>query len=129
MSAPLGAEVVAIERSQTKGGDPAIRITTDESAPLYRAVDWDETHPYRQTELIPKVLERLPAGVTFNSHDVTCIKRSHNINETNRPEFVHRPRFGWYQYSDAFVAWIAEQYRRDQDFFAKARDRYYKLTH
>jgi hypothetical protein len=129
MTAPEGAEIVAIERSENDEGEHAIRITTDEDAPLYRLADWDVTHPYRQTELIPEVKGRLPDDVTFNGHDVVSVRRAHDIDEQTRPEFVHRPRFGWYQYSDAFVLWLIEQYERDTGFFAKARARYYELTH
>jgi hypothetical protein len=129
MTAPEGAEIVAIERSESDEGERAIRITTDEDAPLYRLADWDVTHPYRQTELIPEVKGRLPDDVTFNGHDVVSVRRAHDIDEQTRPEFVHRPRFGWYQYSDAFVLWLIEQYERDTSFFAKARARYHELRH
>ena len=40
MTAPEGSEIVAIERTEDMEGDLAIRITTDENAPLYRAVNW-----------------------------------------------------------------------------------------
>jgi hypothetical protein len=121
ITASEGAEIVAIERSRNKEGKLAIRITTDEDAPLYRAVDWDDTHPHRQTELIPLVEERLPSGVTFNSHDMLSVRRAHQIDEKTHPEFVHLPRYGSYQYSDAFIDWLVDRYERDNAFFAKAR--------
>lgn len=129
MTAPEGSEIVAIERSEDQEGERAIRITTDENAPLFRAVDWDVTHPYRQTELLPCVSERLPDGVTFNSRDLVSVRRSYDIDENTRPDFVHRPRFGSNQYSDALVDWLVNQYNRDPQFFDKARTRYYELTH
>jgi hypothetical protein len=129
MTAPEGSEIVAIERAENDDGQRAIRITTDENAPLYRAVDWDVTHPHRQTELVPLVRDRLPDAVTFNSHDLLSFRRSHDIDENTHPEFVHRPRFGWCQYSDAFADWLVEQYGRDNEFFDKARTRYYELSH
>ena len=33
------------------------------------------------------------------------------------------------QYSDAFADWLVERYMRDNEFFAKARARYYALSH
>jgi len=45
MTAPEGSEVVAIERAEDDTGERVIRITSDEHAPLYRAVDFDVTHP------------------------------------------------------------------------------------
>lgn len=129
MTAPEGAEIVAIERSENDKGQRAIRITTDENAPLYRAVDRDDTHPYRQTELIPLVDDRLPDGVIFNSHDLLSVRRAYRIDEESHPEFVHLPLYGYYQYSGSFIDWLVEQYEHDNEFFAKARDRYYELTH
>ena len=69
------------------------------------------------------------AGATFNSHDLLSVRRAHDIDEITRPDFIHRPRFGWYQYSDAFVDWLIDRYNRDPQFFDKARARYYELTH
>jgi hypothetical protein len=75
------------------------------------------------------VRERLPSGVTFNSYDLLSVRRSHNIDENTRPDFVHLPRFGSHQYSEAFVDWLTDQYDRDHEFFDKARARYYDLSH
>lgn len=129
VTAPPGAEIVAIQRTQDGEGERAIRITTDENAPLYRAVDWDDTHPYLQSELIPLVAARLPAGVVFNAYDMLSVRRVHNIDENARPEFVHLPLHGYYQYSEAFSDWLVDQHRRDGEFFTKARARYYAMTH
>lgn len=130
LTAPADSEIVAIQRTEDAGGERAIRITTDEAAPLYRALDFDATHPYRQTELIALVSDRLPDGVTFNSYDVLSVRTAHNIDENTRPDFVHVPRWtGAPQYSDAFVDWLVDQYNRDSEFFTNARARYYELTH
>lgn len=127
MTAPSGSEIVAIQRTEDEQGERAIRITTDENAPLYRAVDFDITHPYRQTELIPEVNRRLPHGVEINTHDLISVRRTHLIDHETQPDFVHRPRFGSNQYSDAFVDWLVEQCERDPAFFTKARERYHEL--
>jgi hypothetical protein len=129
IAAPQGSEIVAIERTEDQEGQRAIRITTDEKAPLYRAVDWDATHPHRQTELIDQVNQRLPRRVHINGYDIQSVKRAHDINETTHPEWVHLPRWGSYQYSDDFVAWLVSQWNRNKEFFTKARARYYDLTH
>jgi len=129
VTAPPGAEIVAIERTEDEEGERSIRITTDQNAPLYRAVDWDITHPYLQSELIPLVAARLPADVVFNSYDMLSVRRVHNIDENTHPEFVHLPLHGYYQYSEAFIDWLVDQHQRDRDFFTKARARYYELSH
>jgi hypothetical protein len=129
VTAPSGAEIVAIERTEDEEGEPAIRITTDESAPLYRVADFDQTHPHRQTELVREVNRKLPRNVTINNHDVLSVKRAHDITPQTRPEFIHKPRYAWDQYSDAYVDWLVERYTRNNDFFQAARRRYYELTH
>jgi hypothetical protein len=127
VSAPRGSEIVAIERTEDDQGEAAIRITTDKNAPLFRAVDWDVTHPFRQKELLQEVNARLPEGVEINAYDMQSVRRVHEIDDQTRPDFVHRPRFGYFQYSPQFVDWLVDQYRRDSRFFGKARQRYYEL--
>src|SRR4051812_24084606 len=127
VTAPRGSEIVAIERTEDEEGEAAIRITTDKNAPLFRAVDWDVTHPYRQKELLQEVNARLPDSVEINAYDMQSVRRVHEIDDQTRPDFVHRPRFGYFQYSPQFVEWLVEHYRRDPQFFADARRRYYEL--
>jgi hypothetical protein len=129
VTAPRGSEIVAIERTEDEQGEAAIRITTDKSAPLFRAVDWDVTHPYRQKELLQEVNARLAAGVEINAYDMQSVRRVHEIDDQTRPDFVHRPRFGYFQYSPQFVDWLVDRYARDPEFFAAARRRYYELRH
>jgi hypothetical protein len=129
VTAPRGSEIVAIERTEDEAGETAIRITTDRNAPLYRAVDWDVTHPYRQKEVLQEVNARLPEDAAINAYDIQSVKRVHEIDDVTRPDFVHRPRFGWFQYSRDFVHWLVAQWERDPQFFAKARQRYYELRH
>lgn len=131
MAAPPDSRIAVV---QTQGEDAeglptTIRLSTDADAPLYGMLDPDVTHPYRQTELIEEVNSRLPAGVSFNQYDSLCIRRVHEIDGTNHPEFAHESRFGLAQYSDAFVDWIVEQYNANNDFFAETRQRYYDMTH
>jgi hypothetical protein len=127
VTAPRGSEIVAIERTEDEEGEAAIRITTDKNAPLFRAVDWDVTHPYRQKELLQEVNARLPDDAEVNAYDMQSVRRVHEIDDRTRPDFVHRPRFGYFQYSPQFVDWLVDQVRRDPAFFADARRRYYEL--
>ncbi|MDX6400872.1 MAG: hypothetical protein QOF27_1478, partial [Gaiellaceae bacterium] len=46
------------------------------------------------------------------------------ISEDTRPEFVHVPKFGSPQYSDAFVDWLVAEDERDPEFFAGAKAKY-----
>lgn len=123
MTAPEGSEVVAIERAENELGEQVIRITTDQHAPLYRAVDFDLTHPYRQKELIAEVNSRLPEERAINAYEFLAVRRTNEID----PDFVHRPRFGTNQYSQAFVDWLVERIERDPEFIERARMRYHDM--
>jgi EC042_2821-lke REase len=125
MHAPDGAEVAVIETAERdeEGRPTLIRLTTDPHAPLYGQVDPDQSHPYRQKEVIREVNARLD-GHCVNAFDVLSVRRVHTISEETRPEFVHVPKFGSPQYSDAFVDWLVSENERDPEFFARAKTSY-----
>ncbi|HLB18625.1 MAG TPA: hypothetical protein VK613_05795 [Gaiellaceae bacterium] len=125
MHAPDGAEVAVIETAERddEGRPTLIRLTTDPHAPLYGQVDPDRSHPYRQKEVIREVNARL-AGAPVNAFDVLSVRRVHAISEETRPEFVHVPKFGSPQYSDAFVDWLVTEDERDPEFFTRAKTSY-----
>jgi hypothetical protein len=125
MHAPDGAEVAVIETAERdeEGRPTLIRLTTDPHAPLYGQVDPDQSHPYRQKEAIREVNKRLGEGAV-NAFDVLSVRRVHAISEETRPEFVHVPKFGSPQYSDAFVDWLVGEQQRDPKFFETAKQKY-----
>jgi hypothetical protein len=125
MHAPDGAEVAVIETAERdeQGRPTLIRLTTDPHAPLYGQVDPDQSHPYRQKEVIREVNARLD-GYKVNAFDILSVRRVHAISEDTRPEFVHVPKFGSPQYSDAFVDWLIGEDERDPEFFAQAKAKY-----
>jgi len=123
ITAPEGSEIVAIERAEDEQGERVIRITTDEHAPLYRAVDFDVTHPYRQKELIAEVNARVPEAKAINAYEFLAVRRTNEID----PDYVHRPRFGTNQYSQAFVDWLVERIERYPEFIERARARYHDI--
>jgi hypothetical protein len=125
MHAPDGAEVAVIETAERdeEGRPTLIRLTTDPHAPLYGQVDPDQSHPYRQKEVIREVNARLGEGAV-NAFDVLSVRRVHAISEETRPEFVHVPKFGSPQYSDAFVEWLVAERERDSRFFEQAKSSY-----
>ncbi len=125
MHAPGGAEVAVVETAERdeEGRPTLIRLTTDPHAPLYGQVDPDHSHPYRQKEVIREVNARL-RDREVNAFDVLSVRRVHAITEETRPEFVHVPKFGSPQYSDAFVDWLVAEDNRDPQFFARAKAAY-----
>jgi len=130
VKAPRDSEIMVFARDVRETTDSSaipIRLTTDPSAPAYKKIDPDVTHPYRQKELIKEVRKRLPRNVIFNSYDVTSLWYAHGIG--NQPEFFHAPRFGSTQYSDVYIEWIVENYKKDKKFLEKARNRHYEIKH
>ena len=125
MHAPGHAEIAVVETAERdeEGRPTLIRLTTDPHAPLYGQVDPDQSHPYRQKEVIREVNARLD-GRPVNAFDVLSVRRVYGITEESRPEFVHVPKFGSPQYSDAFVDWIVGEHGRDPEFFAEAKQKY-----
>ncbi len=125
MHAPDGAEVAVVETAERdeEGRPTLIRLTTDPHAPLYGQVDPDQSHPYRQKEVIREVNALLGEGAV-NAFDVLSARRAHAISEETRPEFVHVPKFGSPQYSDAFVEWLVAERERDPRFFEEAKSSY-----
>jgi hypothetical protein len=118
--------IVQTEERDEHGVPTLIRLSDDPSAPLYGRLDPDQTHPYRQTEVVAELNRRLPAGVEVTPYDVLSVRRVHDITEPTRPEFTHVPKFGSPQYSDAFVDWLVAQHAQDPRFFEKAKARYTK---
>jgi EC042_2821-lke REase len=125
MHAPDRAEVAIVETAERdeEGRPTLIRLTTDPHAPLYGQVDPDLSHPYRQKEVIAEVNKRLDRR-SVNAFDILSVRRVYAISEQTRPEFVHVPKFGSPQYSDAFVDWLVDQDTRDPRFFENAKAGY-----
>lgn len=123
MEAPAGARFQMITsevRASTEETAIPIRVVPDLSAPVYRFVNPDQTHPFRQKELLKVVNEKL-AGAKLNSFDVQCIRRS-LAAEGSHPEFFHEPKYGGSkQYSQGFVDYVVGSCANDPAFISQAR--------
>jgi hypothetical protein len=53
------------------------------------------------------------------AYDIQSVKKVHGVEK--RPNFYYRPKFSSPQYSAAFVTWMVTEYKKDQEFFTKAR--------
>lgn len=79
----------------------------------------DKTHPYRQTEVVALVNQKLGGIPPFNAFDFQCIKKIYNI--PSKAEFYYKPKFSSPQYSEKFVGWVVRQATRNSNFFARTR--------
>lgn len=130
--APIDSRITALTPGQRvvvskEAGASPIRLTNDPAAPAYHALNYDETHPYRQKELIARVNKRLAGASKVNSYDIQCVNR---VREESRDErFCHHPKYSSPQYSEEYVDWLASRIAEDPDFFKKARRDSYTATH
>jgi len=90
------------------------------SQPLMSAKDSGTSHPFRRKELLEKLKSAVP-GIAINQHDIQCVNTAYRVKQ--RPEYFYQGRVKGSppQYSQAFLDWLIEQYRRDKDFFQKTR--------
>ena len=95
-------------------------IPTDTNQIVEVPKDPGKSHPYRQKEVIQKLKEALP-DLCINQHHFRCVVKAHGIRL--RPECFYRGtvKGSPAQYSPAFVDWLIQQYRGDQQFFVKAK--------
>ena len=98
----------------------AIRLTRDESAPALSVVQADRLYPYRQTELLKKLAERLGKPKAVSGHDLQCVRRVHAIDDD--PNFTHQAQYSPRKYSDSFPDWLVERFVADPLFFHEARE-------
>ena len=104
-----------------------VRVVTDRNAIPVRAINYDDTHPYRQMELKNRVNELLPDGFEVTTYDLTAVKYAHGIADER--DYYYKSRFGSAQYSESYARWLAFCYQEDREFFLKARARYYEDHH
>lgn len=122
--APEGSSIEVLPPEIKDSDSPdaiPIRVVDDPSAPAYRVVDYDRTHPYRQKELLAAFRERAPER-SINQFDLLSVRHVHRTDEN--PEFSHRSLYGTRQYSERFLNWLLENASRDPHFFESARAEY-----
>jgi hypothetical protein len=122
VAAPFDSTVIVLpkEAGELKESSATpIRIVDDPSAPAYRKVDFDVTHPYRLKEFIKRVQQAFEGKVIISSYDILCLRRLYNLD--GNEEFCHKPLYGSLQYSDALLQWLNEQYVKDPEFLSKFR--------
>jgi len=99
-----------------------IHLVDDPSAPAWYRLSPDETHPYRQKDVISLVNQRLPESSRINQFHIRVIRAVHRIDENGL--FAYHPKYSSQQYSQAFVEWLVEQFTEVPEFFGKARQAY-----
>ena len=125
VEAPAGSKIAVLPPEIKYSSSPQalpIRIVDDPAAPPYYAMKVDDTHPYRQKEVVKLVNERLSGRKTITSHNIICIRRVFNIQTDIK--FCYTMNYASPRYSDAFVEWIIEQDEKNDQFFEEAKMKY-----
>ena len=121
VEAPSDARVSVVASGTASG----VRLTHDPAASPLGVPSVDDTHPYRQKELVKAVNEKLAGRATINAHDILCLRRAHEVHKNFT--YCYNLNYTSPQYSRAFVDWIVQQYDADPRFFDEARRRHSEL--
>lgn len=120
VEAPFGSQVQIL--TPTTGDMPSVmRLVNDPAAPAFYQVPVDQTHPFRQKEVVTEVNNALKGTKIIKPFHVQCVRQAHNID--NEPTFCYRQKFASARYSKAFVDWIIERYNADPSFFEIAKEK------
>jgi len=122
IEAPQGYKVKVLPPEVTESSSVTatpIRIVDDPSAPAYRKIDPDTTHPHRLKEVVQLVNQKLRGGRRMSAYTVQTIRRAHDID--SKSQYFYHSKFASPQYSDAFVDWLVDNIDRDPEFFERAR--------
>lgn len=127
INAPAGSAVTVSVSSPEAVIDSAaaplatsVRLTADSSAPALKSPEFDKLYPYRQKELVIRLVQALP-GVKITAHDVLCVRRAHPMLDDD-PNYSWKQKWSSRQYSEAAVEWIVANFCADPNLFQSARD-------
>jgi hypothetical protein len=122
VEAPLGSQVNILPpdiRPSTSADATPVRFVDDLAAPAYHLVDPNQTHPFRQKDVIEIANRQLGSGNTISSYTMLVIRRAYGID--HRPEYFYRPISGSPQYSQGFIDWLIIQFEQDKDFLKTSK--------
>jgi len=121
VEAPPGSQVQITSPAAAVGEAARVRLVNDPAAPAYRQVSVDETHPYRQKEVVAQFNKRVGVAKKIVPYHIQCVRLAHNIDDN--ATFCYRLSHASARYSQAFVDWIVQSYTTSPDFFDDAKRR------
>jgi len=110
-----------------EGQQSDVTLTAGDGADLVNIVevakDSSKSHPHRRKEVCEAVNEALAGSTQVNGHDIQCVVDVYGVRK--RPDFYYKGTVPGSptQYSQRFVDWLLNQYRKDSGFFSKAREK------
>ncbi len=119
----IGIEYRLVLTKRRDDGDIILSAGTGDGEPtqvIEVAKDPATTHPYRQKELIEEVNREL-GYKAINAYDVTCLNRVYKVKANREYFFQGKIQGSPVQYSQAFIDWVINRYRQDNNFFQLTR--------
>jgi hypothetical protein len=105
-----------------KGSNSSIKLVNDDKAPSFHAVNTDELYPHKFSAVVG-ILNKALGEEIINRYDILSLIYAHNLKK--HPNLYFRSKFATTsQFSDAFIAWVVEEYKKDRMFFERARKKY-----
>jgi hypothetical protein len=121
VEAPPGSHVEVTPPAAVDVASSPVRLVNDPSAPAFRQVSVDETHPFRQKEVAAEVNVRLAGAKAIIPYHIQCVRQAYGIE--GNPTFAYKIKHSSTRYSQAFVDWILQQHNENAEFFEDARRR------
>jgi hypothetical protein len=118
VEAPPGSRVEVLPTT-TSDAPTSIRLVNDPAAPAYSQLSIDDTHEFRQKEVVAEINKALKGRKVIRAFEIQCVRKVYKIDE--EPTFCYRQEFASNQFSHAFVDWVLSQYEADPDFFENAK--------
>jgi hypothetical protein len=95
-----------------------VRLTNDPGAPAISPEALAIQFPFRATEVVTQMRSKLGPSVHFTKHTLMAVRHAHGID--NQVGFSHRPPFGSRLFSPAFIDWLYNKYRENEEFLEHA---------
>lgn len=121
VEAPTGSQVQITAPDATTTQTASVRLVNDPTAPIYRQLSVDETHPFRQKEVVAEFNKAHVGTKEIVPHHVQCVRQVYGTDDN--PTFAYKMKHSSARYSQAFVDWIVQRYADDPAFFEDAKRR------
>jgi hypothetical protein len=115
VESPVGSYVQIVNHASPPEALSSVRLVNDPTAPRYYQVPVDETHPFRQKEVVEEVNRLLNGAKSIKPYHVFCVRQAYHIDE--EPTYCYKKKYASARYGRLFVEWLIEQYNADSTFF------------
>lgn len=126
VEAPADAVVRIFDPTEGLGAT-SIRIVNDPMDSADVVVRPDETHPLRCKDVVELLNSQIRYSRKLSPRDVLCVRIAHDVDNRSEYFYPNPVHNNTPQYSHQFAEWLIDEFRRDGEFFEKARSKYQEL--